>query len=483
MASVLDTFYILFKSDAKDVKDGAKDAETAVDGLESGIAGADKTSAQLGKKFNALATQALAAFASVYTVTQLISSARGIAEQSAELDVLSDVLGESASELVNWGRAVENMGGDSKAFQSSLQGLAGSLNDALISGSNAATIALSKMGISARDANSDLLSVLKILPELARGFQGLTRESALARGKSLGLDTGTILLLMQGEKGVRALVDRQREMNRVSDAQIDNLRLLKAKWTEYKNQISDVGTVLLSEFLPYLTLIENGVKAFAGLISDNSDMVLTFFKGAGVLVGALAVKAFLLALPFMLTVAAIAAVAFGIGLLIEDITKFVNGQDSLLGKAADRWDFVGDSIEFVKNRVSELIELFGRAKEALSGISFPDVFDSAKESAGGFFDRLDKGYKGLKGSSFGDFLSDAKHNLSLMNSTPITALGAQAAAGAVGSTRNSTSTVSVGAITIETSAIDAAGLAGALTSELENQLSNLVENSDDGTVA
>ena len=70
-----------------------------------------------------------------------------------------------------------------------------------------------------------------------------------------------------------------------------------------------------------------------------------------------------------------------------------------------------------------------------------------------------------------------------MNSTPITALGAQAAAGAVGSTRNSTSTVSVGAITIETSAIDAAGLAGALTSELENQLSNLVENSDDGTVA
>lgn len=466
--SVLDTFYILFKSDAEDVEKGTKKAKGAVDDLESGISGADKTSISLGKKFNSLATKAVAAFAAVYSVTQLISSARGIAEQSSELGVLSDVLGESASELVNWGRAVQNMGGDSKAFQGSMRGLSSSLNDALVNGPNAATDALAKMGVGTRDAHGNMKTVLQILPDLAREMSGLTRESALARGKSLGLDTGTILLLMQGEDAVRRLVSRQREMNQVSDDEVDALRLLNARWNEFKNLMSDSGTEILTALLPALEKVGEGVRMFVDFLSEHQTEVLAFFKGVGVIVGVLAIKALILAAPFLLTVAAIAAMALGIGLLLDDVKKFVSGQDSALGDAAKRWEFVADGVELVRSGLEKVVELADKASNMLPKVKLPSI--------GGIFDKIDEGYKRLKGVD----VEGLQGGLDGMSRTPLTAISAQGRAGGVS---NRSSSVTVGELTIQTGASDPAAIAGAISGELENQLSNAVEQNDDGIAA
>ncbi len=433
--SVLDTFYILFKSDAKEVEDGTKKAKGAVDDLESGIGGADKATIQLGKKFNTLAAKGVAAFAAVFSVTQLIASARGIAEQSSALGVLSDVVGESSAEIVNWGRAVENMGGDAKAFEGSLRSLSGNLNDALINGPNAATDALAKMGVSGRDAQGNMRTVLEILPDLAREFSGLTRESAIARGKSLGLDEGTILLLMEGEKAVRALVARQRELNPVSDEQIENLRILNVKWNEFKNSLGDSSTEILSSLLPSLEKVEKGILVFVDLIRDNQDMIMTFFKGAGMLLAALAIKALILASPFILAVAAVGALIFGIGLLPDALRS------------------VGDF--------------------------FTNMFEGAKAKASGLFDRLKEGYQDLTTSDIGG----VQNQMMIMGHTPLTAIGAQASAGAVGNTSNRTNSVSVGEINIETQATDAEGIAASLSSELRTQFSNAINESDDGIAA
>ena len=50
------------------------------------------------------------------------------------------------------------------------------------------------------------------------------------------------------------------------------------------------------------------------------------------------------------------AVAFGIGLLVEDILAFVNGQDSVLGDAAKRWTFIADAIDLVKAAIQGVID-------------------------------------------------------------------------------------------------------------------------------
>ncbi len=467
--SVLDTFYILFKSDAEDVEKGAAKAKTAVDDLEAGISGADKASISLGKKFNTLATQAVAAFASIYSVTQLISGAQGISETSTGLGVLGDVLGESSSEIVNWGRAVQNMGGDSKAFEGSLRSLSGSLNDALVNGPNAATDMLAKMGVGTRDAAGHMKTVLQILPDIAGEFEGLTRASALARGQALGLDEGTILLLMEGEDAVSRLVGRQRELNQVSDDEIDALRLLNAQWNEYKNLLSDSGTEILSGLLPALKKVEEGVRMFVDFLSENETEVLAFFKGVGVIVGALAIKALILAAPFLLTVAAIGAMALGIGLLLDDVKKFVSGQDSALGDAAKRWEFVADGIELVKSGVQGLINLAKTLSGAFDGIEFP--------SLGGLGDLIESGYKRLK---HGPEIDRVRANMTIMERTPLSAIGA---AGRVGGNSSRSSSVNVGEVNIQTGASDPAAIAGAISHELESQLSNAVEQNDDGIAA
>lgn len=428
---VLDTFYILFKSDSEDVEKGAKGAKGSVDKLEKSISGADKTSVSLGKKFNALATTAVAAFASVFAVTKLISGAQGIADQSSELGVLSDVLGESSAEITNWGRAVQNMGGDSKAFQGSMRSLSGSLNDALINGPNGATDALAKMGVSARDANGNMKTVLQILPDLAREFSGLTRESALARGKSLGLDEGTILLLMEGEQAVASLVARQREMNTVSDDEIEKLRRLKAGTVEFGNAVKDLGT-----------------NALTGLISGFEALGPAFDSAK------------------------------------EDISS-----------AAERWEFFGDAMDLVTTGIDGLESKFDSVLTLIATNleNITDIFSGF--DIGGFFDDVDEGYKELKdfilpgigevlGSlSFADLspnLSGIIDRIQGMGDTPLTAVGA-GGNGAVSSSRSAS--VTVGEVNIETQATDAAGIAADISAELENQLSNAVEQSDDGIAA
>lgn len=390
---ILDTFYILFKSDAEDVEKGAIKAKSATDNLEHSIGGADKTTVFLGKKFNSLATKAVAAFASVFAVTNLISRARGIAVQSTGLGVLSEELGESASELVNWSRAVEQAGGTPKGFLASMQGLSGSINDAFVNAINAATIELGRMDISARDTHDNMRTVLDILPELAKKFSTLKREAALPRGKALGLDTATILFLMRGEGAVAALVDRQRDLNTVSDEQIAKARRVGAAWNRVGNQLSDVKTEVFSLAVG-LTEIETGAIR-ARMRGETPPIREGFFK-----------------------------------------------------------DLISNSVELFQKGAEGLGKFF-----STEPVKMPEPL-SDKVSAINF--------EGLKGE------------IAAMAATPLSAIGAQAAAGSVS---NRSSSVTVGEVNIVTPATDPAAIASEISNELESQLSNAVEQNDNGILA
>ena len=76
MASVLETFFILFESDADDVKKGAKDAKKPVDELERSLGQSDRGTQKLGKSLVGLASTAVAGFASVFALTGQRTSPR-----------------------------------------------------------------------------------------------------------------------------------------------------------------------------------------------------------------------------------------------------------------------------------------------------------------------------------------------------------------------------------------------------------------------
>ena len=85
MSNLLDTFLILFESDASEVKKGAEDAEKAVDDLEDSLDGAEDTAVELGASFGEMAKQAGIALLALVS----ISAARdGLINTAASVDEL-----------------------------------------------------------------------------------------------------------------------------------------------------------------------------------------------------------------------------------------------------------------------------------------------------------------------------------------------------------------------------------------------------------
>ena len=476
MASVLDTFYILFKSDASEVEKGTKKAKESVDGLESGLAGADKTSISLGKKFNMLASQALGAFATIYSVTQLLSSARGVVEQSTELGVLSDVLGDSASEIVNWGRVIEGVGGTAKAFEGSIRGLGAGMKDAILNTGNDTVKALQQVGVSLLDSEKKMRTVLQVLPLIARDFSKISKEAAFAKGKALGLDDSTIRVLIKGEAAVLALVARQRGMNKVTDDQRDKLMQLNVVWREFKNLVSDTGDAFITDLLPSEKQVREGFKKFAEVIRENRGMILTFLKGAGVLMGALAIASLAMAFPFIVLAAKIAAVSFVIGLLVTDVENYVTGQDSAIGRAEKRWLFFADTLKVVRGLINGLTDSAALFASAWEAIDFSALFGGTIKSGGRLLDKADVRYKEV----FGADVAGASAGIKTMARTPLHLVGAETRAGSSGSSRTNSVTINTGDITVETQATDANGIVQDIRNEMENIAGDAVENFDNG---
>lgn len=243
--SILDTFYILFKTDAADVEKGAKKAKAVVDGLEDSIGGADKVTVLLGKKFNTLATQAVAAFAGIFSVNRALAKFHAATEQGAKLGVLSEFLDADAAEIVNWSRAVAGYGGDINAFQSSIRGFSAAINSSLVNAPNSVVIALSKLGVAARNSKNEVRPLLDLLPEIAARLSKKIPRVALGLGADLGFDTASTLFLMQGREAVAAAVARERELNLISKEDIAELRRLRAQRLGLQNILSDVATETL----------------------------------------------------------------------------------------------------------------------------------------------------------------------------------------------------------------------------------------------
>lgn len=477
--AVLDTFYILFKSDSEAAEKGAKKVSETVGKLESEFGGADKASISLGKKFNALATAAVAAFASVFTVTQLISNARGIAAQSTALGVLSDFLGDSASELVNWGRAVENMGGTSAGFEGSMRSLATFIQDAYVGGMNAGTDALNQLQISARDAEDGMRKPLQVLPLLAKELHGLKPEVAFARGRALGFDENTIRLLMLGERTVLALVARQRALNLTSDDEIKKLRELGVRWTEYKNLLGDSRREILSSLIPSIEDLERKIISLAGTIRDNQGSVGTFIKGIGLLAGGkLALTILRLAIPFLRVTAVITGVGLAVGFLIEDIERFNSGEESSLQKAIDRWSFVQAAVDLVRDSIKVVLGLFDDMEGARKSAEPTTILEGLKEGTFRLFDVLDDSFKTFTGN----VAKEIRAGMRVMDSVPLTAIGAQA--GAINSVSSryfrSLSSVNVEKLIVQAQTSDAVGLARDVADALKKEFSNAVDEFDDG---
>lgn len=409
--SLLDRFAILFETDSaeasqevdelnKKLKDTDKNANDAVDSMDDASDSAD----EMGFNFAEAAKSAA-------TLIATFVAFDAIKDRITETALLTDTIGKlTQTEGLNiiqmdaWGAAAERNGGSASAFQASVIGLNDQLSEIQFGGGQQIIQTLAMMGVSAFNSNGQIRDTFSLLESLAGVFEGMSARRSASLGRRLGLDQGTILLLQQGRVGVQQLVEQQERLGAATEESYLAAANFNDAQDNLNRTLTSVWQTINTAILPILTDLLDGVRNVIQWMRENEDFTIGFFIAIGTAITAVALPAITslvgaiagIAAPFALPIAAIASLATGFALLFEDVKAYIDGNSSLIGDLANKYEWFGTVvdglIDVFKNLWKGIEQLFDfgqllveNPKEALVKMKqsfikvFTDIWDYVKD--------------------------------------------------------------------------------------------------------
>lgn len=352
MSSILETFYILFDSNAQQVKQGAKEAGAATKTLESEIAGADAAVIAAGEHIARVFENVAIRIASVFAIERVLGFIGSVSNLNAELLVTATRLGLNVSDLDAWGQAAERAGGTREGFAQTLDFLNRGIADIATKGTSRLKPFFDELKIKVTDAPHHVRPLLDILGDLSDKLSGLDAQQRAGIAEKLGIDEGTVLLLAQGRRGVEDLVERQRELGVVTQEDAEKAHAYKIALEDLEQQFRHGATELGSSLLPALADFFRAVQTTFNYLAQHTRLVEGFFIGvAGVvtavyfpaMVEAIAVTWGFLA-PILAVVAPILAVGVALALVTDDVKNFLEGNKSVIGELSKSWPELGETV-------------------------------------------------------------------------------------------------------------------------------------------
>jgi phage-related protein len=374
--SILETFYILFRSNADQVRDSTRTAQNSTNQLERTLADTDVRTQQVGEGFANMVGAAKKALISVLAVSAAVASTKAAIGYVEGIRMTSLAIGESTENIDAWGRSTKKFGGDAETFQGTLKSLNTSIRETAFTGDGAMSPMLRRLGLNLRDLSGNIKTPLQLLPEIADAFKRISPAEATHLGNQLGLDQATIMLLLQGRKGVEDLVAQQKRYGVVTAEDAE----LTKKFTMQMNDLSSVwGSIsrgIALESVPAITWFFEKLKVLGEFISDHK----TLMQGAFIAVAAVLTTLYLPAMisvaaatlaatwPILLIVAAVAALAAAFAFAYDEVVNFMEGNDSLLGEAVKKWPVLGGIIKVIGEQIRVLANIAKWAAGFLSAM-------------------------------------------------------------------------------------------------------------------
>jgi len=480
MASILETFYIMFKSNSSELKKGTHEAKESTDKLKDSLKRAHEFSEKLGDKFLELASifsEALLSFTSAEAVLENLKQTQ---EYTNQLFELGEQLNVSSEELDAWGNAVKETGGNLQSLSSTLRGLDRNLAQNSLRGPNQFTALLARVGVSVRDANGHIRDSLSLLPELASVFQRLGKTQSKEFGIELGLDPATILLLQKGRAEVEKAVQKQRELGVATEESTKISHEFSDEWNNTANAFRKVFELANDKVLPVFTEFLKKLQEVAVFMQKHPVELATALGAiAGIIVGAL-VPAIGLLLPLIVGVIGaispwmivFAAVGAAIGFFYDKI----QGSEIL--------EFFHKRLQKIEHRIGVLIEL---AKEV--GHAFSEAADYVTEKWEKVVNAVDKvvnkfeNAKNKFKSYFGAGTLDVEAGQQAIAQSANAPIASQSSS-ILNSFQNSqkSNKIYTGPITIQTQATDANGIASDFVSVLNDHYRQAINQHNDGVV-
>ena len=435
--SVVDELIIQLGLDGSGAKKGMAEAKNAINGGISNIV----------SNLKGLAAEFAAAFAIKATWSAYTAEADAMGK-------LADAMGINIEKLHSWSEAAARAGGSSEAFQQSLQALNGQLVRTGLTGQSRAKMVLEGAGIDAGEIGRTR-EAFDVMLDLAEKAETMSKGEFLGLGRSLGLDTGTIMLLQQGRGALKDTIQAQKELGVYTkeDARVT------ADWNDRIDDSAQafkaLAAVVFREILPAFTAIVKGFNQFVSFIRKHETFVKAFFVILATIITTMVIPAFvslataILANPLTWVITAIVALAA----VIEDLVVWAQGGEAAFGEF---WTSVFGSPQ-------KAIEAFEAVKQALT-----DFVNKAKETGEQIIQAFKKTF---------DWIISAWNNIAgrlgmtkISVAADISAVDGVHGGGGRGETNNIDSDTNINNINVYTQATDAEGISRDIGGAVQNNV-------------
>lgn len=328
MASVIDALLITLGVDSSGVKSGMAQAENTIAASAKNI-------------MNNILAPLAAALAVGSAFKEYLAGAQAVGNLAATLN-------ENQEDMQAWAGAVERAGGDASAFEGSLVSLNSKMLEFAQTGTSSAAPALAQLGISARDSNGNIKSSIDIISELARVADTMDPARFQALTSSLGIDSGTLLLLKQGSASVDELVSRQKMLGVYTAEDSAIATKMGNAIKDLMQVLKSISTIIMRIVLPPLTWLADKMVEFVLFIREHEVFLRAVITGIAAVLTAVLLPAMIkigaaaLANPLTWIFLIVAAAVVAVSLLIEDLYVYMKGGKSEL---AGFWSMFGSGEE------------------------------------------------------------------------------------------------------------------------------------------
>lgn len=284
MANIIDALIVTLGLDASGFKKGTRDVDESLDKTRKGTDRTAKDIEASGKRaaqfVNRLKAEFIGLFATITAGKGLANFISDSVSGTAALGRMAANLNMSARELDGWSRAAEAFGGTAQGVQSSLQGIAAGIQQFALTGQSDLIPIFRTLGVEVADGTGKVRDYREIMLDVADKLQRMKPQEALAFGKMLGLDDGTINLLRQGRAGVQELVAEFTRASGVSQKSVETSQRIQKQMALFRQQMEGVGQSLFEAMGPGLEKVTEDLGELSTWMSEHRDEISQAFLAA-----------------------------------------------------------------------------------------------------------------------------------------------------------------------------------------------------------
>lgn len=270
MSTVIDSLIVELGFDPKNFTDGQR---KALDEYKKNRKRIEDENKKTGESFDVLSRRALGFLAVMVGASSIEQFVSQQVIANAVTARLAKTLDTSVGVLSAWQNIAVLTGGTAAGMASSIQGLVQQFQAFSLTGESSVVPYFRALRVNIADVKTGKMrDISDIMLDLADRFQNMDPARAAFFGHALGFDDATINVLIQGRAAVQALLDKQKQLGVVTDADAASALALQKAWGEASQSATTLGRNILTGLTPaLLSLLKFSQTVTSGQLPEHVD--------------------------------------------------------------------------------------------------------------------------------------------------------------------------------------------------------------------